>query len=178
LLPFHEEVVHRLDDHYRIDFALSHRTGHDKIGSDLVVLGKATVIRTFVVFGAGKSIMLDAGSALTCSTATGVLMQPAIMILGLLLMWPARSSREMLLRGACGAMLLAVWLLLGIPLSQWIYFHDIPIRAYVSDEVSMVTAVGKSLLNGGGLILGALLAAGSIFLGRGRSGRLEMPRQR
>jgi hypothetical protein len=164
LLPSYERVVHRLDRRYRIDLTLSHQTGHDRIGGDLVVLGRATVMKTFVVFGANKFIMVEPGTVLLCSTATGLLMQPATMIFGLLLGWPVRSVREALVRGSLGSMLLALWMLLGIPLSLWVYFHDIPVRAFVPNEVSFLTIFGKFLLNGGGLVLGALLATGALAL--------------
>jgi hypothetical protein len=164
LLPWYEQAVHRLDDRYRIDLTLSHQTGHDKIGSDLVVLGRATVARTFVVFGADRPIILQPGSVLTCSTATGLLLQPAVMLLGLLLGWPTRSAGEALIRFASGSIMLAAWLLLGIPFSLWIYFHDIPIRAYAPDELAFLTIAGKFLLNGGSLVLGAMLAACALAL--------------
>lgn len=162
LLPLYERAVHLLDDHYRIDFALTRLTGHDKIGGDLVVLGHATVERTFMVFGAETRVMLVPGESLTCSTAIGVLMQPATVMLGVLLGWPARGAREVLIRWSLGLMLLALWLLLGIPVWLWISFQDIPIRAYAPDAFSVMTAIGKFLLNGGGVMLGASLGAGAI----------------
>ncbi len=166
LLPFYEQFVHLLDDHYRIDFVLSHLTGHNKIGGDLVVLGHAAVERTFMVFGAGTTVTLVPGESLTSSTAIGVLMQPAIVMLGLLLGWPVRGAREVLMRGLLGLTLLALWVILGIPTWLWITFQDIPIRAYSPDAFSVMTAIGKFLLNGGGVVLGALLGAGAIAAAR------------
>jgi len=162
LLPFYEQLVHLLDDHYRIDFALTRLTGHNKIGGDLVVLGHAAVERTFMVFGADTTVTLVPGESLTSSTAIGVLMQPAIVMLGLVLGWPVRGTREVLMRGLLGLTLLALWVILGIPAWLWISFQDIPIRAYSPDAFSVMTAIGKFLLNGGGVVLGALLGAGAI----------------
>jgi hypothetical protein len=166
LLPFYEQFVRLLDDHYRIDFALTRLTGHNKIGGDLVVLGHAVVERTFMVFGADTTVTLVPGESLTSSTAIGVLMQPATVMLGFLLAWPVRGAREILIRWPLGLMLLALWLLLGIPVWLWISFQDIPIRAYAPDAFSVMTAIGKFLLNGGGVVLGALLGAGAIAAAR------------
>jgi hypothetical protein len=165
LLPFYEHAVHLLDDHYRIDLALTHQTGHDKIGSDLVLLVRATVARTFMVFGADTTVTLDPGEVLKSSTAIGVFMQPAVMILGLSLGWPVRSGREAAIRSALGATMLALWLVLGIPLSLWISFQDIPIQAYAPNEIPFASLLDKFMLNGGAVILGALLAAVAIATG-------------
>ena len=164
LLPFYEQAIHLVDDHYRLDLSLTHRTGHDVVGSDLVLLVQATVVRTFMVFGSRAVITMQPGEILQSSTATGLLMQPAIMICGLLLAWPARSAAEVLLRLGIGAVLLAAWLLLGIPLSLWIYFQDIPLRVFAPREVSFLADAGRFLLNGGSVALGALAAGGALFL--------------
>jgi hypothetical protein len=170
LLRVHEQVVHLLDDHYRIELALTHQTGHDTVGSDLVLLGHAVVTRTVVVFGGSQAITLVTGQALQSSTAIGILMQPAIMILGFLLGWPVRSGREALVRGVVGAALLALWLVLGIPLSLWIYFQAIPLKAYAPNEFAFLDVAGKFLLNGGSVALGTSLAFGAIAT-TGRQGK-------
>jgi hypothetical protein len=162
LLPFYEELVHLLDAHYRIEMSLTHLTGHDRIGSDLVVLTRATPEKEFIFFGGGTPFLMDPRNVLTSSSASGLLMQPAIVIFGLLLAWPLRSWREALLRGVFGSLLLMLWLLFGVPVSIWIYFQDIPLRVVTPNEVSFLTAVGKFLLNGGEIVLGALLAAAAI----------------
>ena len=173
LLRSYEQFVHLLDDHYRIGFTLTHQTGHDKIGGDLVVLGRAAVVKTFMIFTAEKTITLAPGQVLTSSTATGVLMQPATMILGLLLAWPLASAAEAAWRAALGAVMLVSWQLLGIPLSLWIYFRDIPLRAYAANELSWTTVVGKFLLNGGGVAVGAMLGFAIVLASRAAAGRLR-----
>lgn len=166
LLPFYAEVVHGLDDHYRIELAVTYLTGHDRIGSDLAVLVRATVTRTFMFLGADRAIPLAPGTVLKTSTAVGLLLQPATAIVGLALGWPLRGAREALVRGACAATLVALWLLLGVPASLWLYLEDIPIQVYAPHGVSVPMAVGKLLLNGGGVVLGALLGAGAVAAGR------------
>ena len=165
LRHYYETIVYQLDDRYWINFTLTHQTGHNKPGSDLVLLGRAEVMKAFTVSAAGKVFTLLAGQALTCSTAIGILMQPVIMLVGVLLAWPLESVRAALGRGVFGAMALAFWLFVGIPLSLWIYFYDIPVRAFVPSEVLLSTIIGKFLLNGGGLVLGGLLAAGALAAG-------------
>jgi hypothetical protein len=160
LRHYYETIVYQLDDRYWINFTLTHQTGHNKLGSDLVLLGRAEVMKAFPVFAAGKVFTLQAGQALTCSTAIGILMQPLIMLVGVLLGWPLASLKAALMRGVFGAMALASWLCVGIPLSLWIYFYDIPVRAFAPSTVLFSTIIGKFLLNGGGLVIGGLLAAG------------------
>jgi hypothetical protein len=132
-------------------------------------------MKAFNVSAAGKIFTLQAGHALTCSTAIGILMQPAIMLVGVLLAWPLNSAKAVLARGAFGAMALAFWLFVGIPLSLWIYFYDIPVRAFVPSEVLLSTIIGKFLLNGGGLVLGGLLAAGALAAGTRWAGDAAPP---
>jgi hypothetical protein len=166
LLPYYEQFVQRLDDHYRVDFALSHRTGHDRIGSDLVVLGHAAVVRTYMIFAADKTIMLAPGQVLSSSTAIGVLMQPASVIIGMLLAWPLRSAVEAAPRLAFGAGALLLWQLLGIPLSLWVYFRDIPAQAFGVADVTWSMLLDRFLLNGGSVVVGALLAIAALAAGR------------
>ena len=165
LLPFYEQAVHALDDHYRIELALTRRDGHNAIGSDLVLLGRAAVTRPMVVLGDAHPVVLVPGQTLQSSTAIGIFMQPAVLILGLLLAWPVRSVREACVRGSVGAVLLALWLLAGIPLSLWIYFQTVPLQAFAAHELFLSVVAGKFLLNGGSAVIGAGLAACAIAAG-------------
>jgi hypothetical protein len=168
LLHYYETIVYLLDDRYWIDFSLTHQTGHNKVGSDLVLLGRASVMNSFPVYAANQIFILQPGQALTSSTAIGVLMQPAIMLVGLILGWPVDSVKRAVMRGVFGAMALTFWLCVGIPLSLWIYFYDIPVRAFDPGAVLLSTIIGKFLVNGGGLVLGGLLAAGVLAASEGR----------
>jgi len=170
LLPFHRHCLELFDDHYRVDLALTHLTGHDRIGGDLVVLATATVLRSFVAFGETARVVLLPGEALKCSTAVGLLMQPAVIVVGVLAAWPLRSAREAVLRWALGVVLLALWLAVGVPAWLWISLSDIPIRAVVPDELSILTALDKMLLDGGAVVLGALLGAAAVAAGRHPAG--------
>lgn len=170
LRPFYEHALQLIDGHYRIDLALTHRTGHDTIGSDLVVLLQATVTRSFVVFGADTTVTLAPGEVLRSSTAIGILMQPVIVIVGTLLGWPLHGGREGAIRTVLGTAMLAFWLLFGITSSLWVFFRDIPIQAYAPNAVSWSTLADKFLLNGGGVLIGALLAAIALATGRAVSG--------
>jgi hypothetical protein len=175
LRHYYETVVYQLDDRYWINFTLTHQTGHNRLGSDLVLLGRAEVMKAFTVSAAGKIFTLLAGQALTCSTAIGILMQPAIMLVGVLLAWPLDSAKAALGRAIWGVVALAFWLFVGIPLSLWIYFYDIPVRAFAPGEVLLSTIIGKFLLNGGGLVLGGLLAIGVLAAGARWAGDAVQP---
>lgn len=162
LLRYYETVVYALDDRYWITFSLTHQTGHGKIGSDWVVLGQASVMKALAIHSGDTVVALKPGQALTCSTAIGVLMQPAIMIVGILLAWPARSSAAVPGRVVAGSLTLGGWFFFGIPLLLWLYFQDIPIRVVAPNIIPLETVVGRFLLNGGGLVVGSLLAAAAL----------------
>lgn len=164
LLHYYETIVHLLDDRYWIDFTLTHQTGHDRLGSDLAVLGQAAVMKAMVVTHGDVAVALRPGQGLKCSTAIGILLQPAVMIVGVLLAWPTASGKSIPMRLLVGTPTLATWLLGGIPLTLWIYFRDIPIRALAPTAILPETLVSKFLLNGGSLVLGALMAAGALTL--------------
>jgi hypothetical protein len=159
LLHYYETIVYLLDDHYWTEFSLIHQISNDKMGGDLIVLGRAEVMKAFNVSAANTVYTLYPGNAFSCSTAIGTIMQPAVMLVGLLLGWPLASAKAVLARGVFGAMALALWLLVGIPVSLWIFFYDMPIRAFVPSEVLLSSIITRFLFNGGGLILGGLLAA-------------------
>lgn len=170
LLRYYETVVYTLDDRYWIAFTLTHQTGHDKIGSDLVLLGRATVMRPMTVTAGDLVVNLQPGQTLKSSTAIGVLLQPAIMIAGLLLAWPLRTARALPERALLAVGLLGFWLGVGVPLTLRLYFQDIPIRAFAPNVIPFETLVGRFLLNGGGLVLGALLTAAGLALTAARIG--------
>jgi hypothetical protein len=162
LIPYLEMAVQWLDSRYRIDFTLTFRTGHEKIGSELVLLGKATVTRLFFIPVEGRILPMQPGQFLTSSTAIGVLMQPAVAILALALGWPARTRVEYATRALFGLLMLVLWLFVGLPCSLWLYFHDIPLRALAPGDTTLATPLGKFLLNGGSVAVGLALGAVAI----------------
>ena len=91
-----------------------------------------------VVLGDAHPVVLVPGQTLQSSTAIGIFMQPAVLILGLLLAWPVRSMREACVRGSVGAVLLALWLLAGIPLSLWILLPDCALAGVRGSRVVLV----------------------------------------
>ena len=167
LLHYYETVVHMLDDRYWIDLALTYQTGHDTFGSDLAILGRAVVMKSLSISAGDIVIALTPGQALKSSTAIGILMQPAIMIVGLLLAWPLGSSKAIPIRAGLGVLMLGIWLFVEIPLSLWVYFQDIPIRAMAPTVIVLETIVSRFLLNGGSLVLGALMAGVALAIESG-----------
>ena len=171
LIPYLEATVHWLDSRYRIDFTLTLRTGHEKIGSELVLLGKATVSRLFFIPVEGRILSMLPGQFLTSSTAIGVLMQPAVAIFALVLGWPARTRSEFATRALFGLLMLVLWLFVGLPCSLWLYFHDIPLRAMAPGDTTLATPLGKFLLNGGSVALGIALGALAVIAASRRRAR-------
>jgi hypothetical protein len=116
-------------------------------------------MKSFSVTAGGTVNTLKPGQVVTCSTALGLLMQPAVMIIGLLFAWPLGSARAIPGRLIAGSLMLALWVGIGIPLSLWLYFQDIPILAFAPNVIVVETIINRFMLNGGSLVLGALLAA-------------------
>ena len=173
LIPYLGSAVHWLDTRYNIDFELTYRTGHGVAGSELALLGRAAVARMFFIPVDGGIIPMRPGVVLTSSTAIGVLLQPAVMVIALLTGWPARSRREMTMRAPVAVAVLACWMLAGLPLTLWLYFHDIPLQAFAPHESTLATPIGKFLLNGGSVALGAALGVAAVIA----SGRLDAARR-
>lgn len=173
LIPYFESTVHWLDTRYKIEFELTYRTGHGVPGSELALLGRAAVTRLFFIPVDGGIIPMHAGNVLTSSTATGVLLQPAVMVIALLTGWPARSRREMTLRAPVGMAVLAFWMLAGLPLTLWLYFHNIPLQAFAPQESMLAAPLGKFLLNGGSVVLGAGMGVAAVIA----SARLSVARR-
>jgi hypothetical protein len=162
LLNYYETLVEALDDRFKIDFALTHQTGHDLLGADLAILGQATVRRPADLAIGGKEAALIPGQVLKCSTAVGLLMQPLIMVVGLLGGWPIASARAALRRLSLATLIVGAWLMAGVPLTLWLFFLDIPVRVFAPDAVTFETLSNRLITNGGGLFIGVVLAAAAL----------------
>ena len=162
LIPYLETAVSLLDSNYRISFALGNRGGNGVYGGDLMLKGQAIVVNSFSIITQTANIHLRPGPAFPSHTAVGLLMQPVMMIVAVLLGWPVRSRCELAARAVLGAMAVGAWLLVGLPATLWIYFRDVPLRAFVPGEMTYATVVGKFFLNGGSLGVGGLVAAFTI----------------
>lgn len=175
-----EAGVQWLDTRYRVEFALSYRTGHGRLGSELALLGRAEVARLFFIPVEGRVIAMQPGQFLTSSTAVGVLMQPAVAIVTVVLGWPSRGRLELPARALFGAGMAGLWFAAGLPATLWLYFRDLPLRAFAPGEVGFATPVGKFLLNGGsvaaGVALGALAVAAGARLATALARRRCAPR--
>jgi len=162
LVPYLGAAVQWMDARYTYTFELTYRTPQGGSGSELALLGRAAVARLFFIPIEEGIIPMRPGTLLTSSTAIGVLLQPAVMLIALLTGWPARSRREMMARALAGTAVLALWLLAGLPLTLWIYFRDIPLHAFAPHETTLATPIGKFLLNGGSVALGAALGCAAV----------------
>ena len=92
-------------------------------------------------------------------------MQPAVAIVALVLGWPLRVLRNLLARALMCAAMLAFWFLAGLPATLWLYFHDIPLRAFAPGQETFATPLGRLLLNGGSVALGVAMGALAIYWG-------------
>ena len=167
LHPFHQEVLSLSDHRYQFSLALTHQTGHDTNGPDLVLLVQAIVLKAIHPFGNNSTAVLHPGQLLKSSTAIGIFLQPVVVTVGALLAWPIRSSNEKKARIGLGMAMILAWLLLGIPALLWIYVEGIPAQVYEPDAISWVNWIGKLSLNGGASMLGGILATGTIALSKG-----------
>lgn len=179
LIPYLETVVQWLDSRYRIEFTITSRAGRNGMVSDLSLLGRATVTRLFFIPTPIAPIVMQSGTELTSATAIGVLLQPAVTVIALVLGFPANSLRAVSIRMVLGTVMIGLWLLAGLPVSLWLYFHDLPTNAFAPGENTLATPIGKFLLNGGsvalGVALGALAIAGGAILDASRPRSYWMP---
>jgi hypothetical protein len=156
LLPLHTAVLEMLNGNYRIELSLT------SAGADLVMYLRATVLRTTTITGGGAAVMLSPGTVLMNSTATGLLLQPAVMLGGLVIAWPASNPRDFLVRIGVGLAALGFCVLLAIPLYLCLCLLQLPILAFVPGEITVPMLIVKLMLNGGALIVGALMGAAVI----------------
>ncbi len=157
LLPLHTAVLETLNSNYRIELSLT------SAGADMVMYLRATVLRTTTITGGGAAVMLSPGTVLMNSTATGLLLQPAIMLGGLVIAWPASGIRELLVRIGAGLAALGFCVLLAIPLYLCLCLLQLPVLAFAPGEVTLSMLFVKLMLNGGALIVGALMGAAVII---------------
>ncbi len=113
----------------------------------------------------GRAIVPDAQSVVGAGTTIGTVLQPVCVALVLVLAWPARW-RELLLRLAITAPLLAAVLLLDTPLSMAAWLWEAQLRMHEPDRFSPLVGWNVFLNGGGRLALGLVAATLAIVLAR------------
>lgn len=157
LLPLIGHTLAWLDDHYRT-LALS--LGSE--GADSVVRLRVTLARPLVV--GGHVILTDARGWGEVTTPAGKLLQPLLILLGLLLAWPVRCWREWPLRLLFAAPIALLLVLLDTPFVLWADLWDLHAHVYEPDRFSPLLAWARLLDGGGRLLLGMLAAVAIIAL--------------
>ena len=152
LLPLIGHTLVWLDDHYRIlDLTLGTEA------ADTVIRLRVTLARPLVV--GGHLILPDARGWGKVTTPVGNLLQPLLVLLGLLLAWPARRWREWPLRLLLIAPIALVLVLLNTPFALWAWLWDLHAHLYEPDRFSPLLIWAHLLDGGGRLLLGMLGAA-------------------
>lgn len=165
LLPLIGHSLAWLDDHYRIiDLTLGTE------GADSVIRLRVTLARPLVV--GGHLIPPDARGWGQVTTPVGNLLQPPLVLLGLLLAWPARGWREWPLRLLLSApvALFLVWL--NTPFALWGHLWDLHAHLYEPGRFSPLLAWTHLLDGGGRLLLGMLGAVAIVVLASRVSGAI------
>lgn len=156
-LPLIGHTLAWLDDHYR---TLALNLGSE--GADSVVRLRVTLARPLVV---GSHVVLpDARGWGEVTTPVGKLLQPLLILLGLLLAWPVRRWPEWPLRLLLAAPIAQLLVLLDTPFVLWACLWDLHARVYEPGRFSPLLAWARLLDGGGRLLLGMLGAAAVIAL--------------
>ncbi len=169
LLPLIGHSLVWLDDHYRIiDLTLGTE------GADSVIRLRVTLARPLVV--GGHLILPDARGWGQVTTPVGNLLQAPLVLLGLLLAWPARRWREWPLRLLFIAPVALLLVLLNTPFALWGHLWDLHAHSYEPGRFSPLLAWVRLLDSGGRLLLGmlgavAVIALSSRFVGATRGAR-------
>ncbi len=157
LLPLVGRTLVWLDDHYRI-LALA----VDSQGADTVIRLRVTLARPLLV--GGRVILTDARGWAEVTTPVGHLLQPLLILSGILLAWPARRLREWPARLLLAAPVAALLVLLNTPFTLWGLLWDLHAHHYEPGRFSPLLAWLRLLDGGGRLLLGMLGAAAVIAL--------------
>lgn len=157
LLPAIGHALAWLDNHYRI-LALA----VDSQGADTVIRLRVTLARPLVV--GGRVILSDARGWAEVTTPVGHLLQPLLILAGILLAWPARRRREWPARLLLAAPVAALLVLLNTPFTLWAHLWDLHAHRYEPGRFSPLLAWVRLLDGGGRLLLGMLGAAAVVAL--------------
>jgi hypothetical protein len=166
LLPLVGRALVWLDDHYRILVLAV-----DSQGADTVIRLRVTLARPLVV--GGQLILTDARGWAEVTTPVGHLLQPLLILSGVLLGWPARRWREWPARLLLVAPVAAVLVLLNTPFTLWAHLWDLHAHLYEPGRFSPLLAWVRLLDGGGRLLLGMLGAAAVVALASRISGASE-----
>ncbi|KAF0163894.1 MAG: hypothetical protein FD157_2573 [Rhodocyclaceae bacterium] len=157
MLPLIGHTLSWLDDHYRT-VALTLGTE----GADSVVRLRVTLARPLLV--GGHLILPDARGWGEVTTPVGKLLQPLLVLLGLLLAWPVRRRREWPLRLLLAAPIALALVLLDTPFALWSHLWDLHAHVYEPGRFSPLLTWTRLLDGGGRLLLGMLGAAAIVAL--------------
>lgn len=125
-------------------------------------IGALAVLRRSLFLG-GQAIVPDGNQAMVVGTTIGTVLQPVMVLLMLVLAWPAGRA-ELALRLLVAAALTLPLLLLDTPLSLAAWLWDAQIKAYEPGRASLLVDWNVFLNGGGRLALGLIAAALSIAL--------------
>lgn len=156
LLPLYRQEIGWLTPDYRIvSLALADNRG------EAVIALSMDVVRYIVVGGHA----LPPGGNLSCSTLAGHAVQHPLLMLSLLLAWPARNSGQRIALLAMAAPLLLAVEMLDVPLVLLGSNEDL-LLANIAPGTASMLVVWMNFMNGGGRlalsIAAALAAAGLV----------------
>ena len=157
LLPLIGHALTWLDDHYRILVLAV-----DSQGADTVIRLRVTLARPLVV--GGHLILPDARGWAEVTTPVGHLLQPLLILTGMLVAWPARRWREWAARLLLIAPIVAALVLLNTPFTLWGHLWDLHAHHHEPGRFSPLLAWVRLLDGGGRLLLGMLGAVTAITL--------------
>jgi hypothetical protein len=155
LLPVIAATFSWLDDHYRL-ISLS----IDTEGPDTVFRLRANLARPLVV---GDQLFQPhpLGWA-EVTTSIGIMLEPVIVLIGLLPVWPVRHGWEWLFRLMLGIPMAGLLILVNIPFTLWAFLWNLHVQSFDPEMFSPLLIWVRFLGDGGRALLG-LLGAVSIL---------------
>lgn len=154
MLPALTWVIEAVDDHLRVDHAIIRNRS-----ADTVIQLKVTPIR--MLFLGDRVLLPDGKLHFDPSTLLGSVLQPVILLLAIVLAWPAPHLRAFLARLVLGVPMMTVLLVVNVPLSFVGVMQDF--REYLpSAPVTPLVYWNDFLQTGGPLALA--IASGVLVL--------------
>jgi len=159
LLPLWRIEIPLVDAHWRVERLWIDHEGADQVVRVLIGLRGCLKV--------GSGLVCDSPEPLgNASTLVGNLTLPSVLLLALVLAWPARSLREWGSRGLCGLLALLLLWMVDLPLTLLAAFWTVLRDALGHGQPSLLVAWADFLQAGGRPALALALAAASIAGGQ------------
>jgi hypothetical protein len=170
LLPLFRTWLDFIDDTYRtVDLSVVTARG-ESVVRRLVTAGHIHIV-------AGAMVYPDSSRLLSSEAATGIVLQPLILAIALLIAWPWQRARELALRFAAAALLMPAVMLLDVPMMLYGFAWFDEIKELDPNRFSLVVTWADAMNAGGRFALTVAAVVLSVAAGSAISPRLFRTRR-